>query len=361
VRPDSETAFSAETHYGPRGDICLCLSGGGFRAAAFHLGVVTWLNEQGLLPLVGQVRSVSGGSILAAWLWLHSELLFNQAGLSRDDFREVIVEPFAAYLQRDLRTGPIISTVGINCLTKAPRVSMLKKKVEGLWNGDQIPKQQRSDPNFCILAFDIDRGIPVEMSPSVSDLALQVVASAAFPPIIGPVAYGGRRLVDGGLACNYGVGGDTAHRWRCLMVSDAGRAGPAWVSRRFAPYWLRSALHLRSGTNRAFRDQLLRADSSSVIVSAAAIEERPWNLVQATPTIGWCSRAGRWPTDLAGYSAAMVEELVSLGWQRANQYFGASLETWGLRVEHGDDGIVPSSVELRGLLRRRIARWVDQS
>ena len=30
-------------------DICLCLSGGGYRAAIYHLGALRWLNEQGVL------------------------------------------------------------------------------------------------------------------------------------------------------------------------------------------------------------------------------------------------------------------------------------------------------------------------
>lgn len=53
--------------------IGLALSGGGFRATLFHLGVVRALKDAGLLKDVAHVCSVSGGSILAAHLVLHWE------------------------------------------------------------------------------------------------------------------------------------------------------------------------------------------------------------------------------------------------------------------------------------------------
>ena len=50
--------------------IALTLSGGGFRATLFHLGVVRFLYEAKLLDKVTDICSVSGGSILAAHLAL---------------------------------------------------------------------------------------------------------------------------------------------------------------------------------------------------------------------------------------------------------------------------------------------------
>lgn len=48
--------------------IGLCLSGGGFRAALYALGVVRYLAEVGLLARVEAVSAVSGGSVAAAML-----------------------------------------------------------------------------------------------------------------------------------------------------------------------------------------------------------------------------------------------------------------------------------------------------
>jgi hypothetical protein len=42
-----------------RSGIGLCLSGGGFRAALFHLGALRRLNELGVLPRIGTHSSVS--------------------------------------------------------------------------------------------------------------------------------------------------------------------------------------------------------------------------------------------------------------------------------------------------------------
>jgi predicted acylesterase/phospholipase RssA len=49
----------------------LALSGGGFRATLFHLGVVRFLADAGLLAQVTDITAVSGGSILGAHLGLH--------------------------------------------------------------------------------------------------------------------------------------------------------------------------------------------------------------------------------------------------------------------------------------------------
>src|SRR5437660_7375804 len=51
--------------------IGLALSGGGFRASLYHLGLVRFLRDAGLLPQVTHITAVSGGSILAAHLVLN--------------------------------------------------------------------------------------------------------------------------------------------------------------------------------------------------------------------------------------------------------------------------------------------------
>jgi predicted acylesterase/phospholipase RssA len=52
--------------------IGLALSGGGHRAALYHLGVVRFLRDAGVLPQVTHITSVSGGSIFAAHLALNT-------------------------------------------------------------------------------------------------------------------------------------------------------------------------------------------------------------------------------------------------------------------------------------------------
>ncbi|MGA7750248.1 MAG: patatin-like phospholipase family protein, partial [Gallionella sp.] len=50
--------------------IGLCLSGGGFRAALFHIGTLAALAERGLLHRVEVLSTVSGGSIIGAYFYL---------------------------------------------------------------------------------------------------------------------------------------------------------------------------------------------------------------------------------------------------------------------------------------------------
>src|SRR5258708_16734590 len=54
--------------------IGLALSGGGFRATLYHLGLVRFLRDSGILPQVTHITSVSGGSIMAAHLALNWNL-----------------------------------------------------------------------------------------------------------------------------------------------------------------------------------------------------------------------------------------------------------------------------------------------
>lgn len=60
------TSPSAASPGGPLGPIALALSGGGYRAAAFHLGTLRTLQEAGLLQSVDVLSTVSGGTIVGA-------------------------------------------------------------------------------------------------------------------------------------------------------------------------------------------------------------------------------------------------------------------------------------------------------
>ena len=53
--------------------IGLALSGGGYRAAAYHIGTLRALNRLGILDKVDVISSVSGGSITAAYYALHKD------------------------------------------------------------------------------------------------------------------------------------------------------------------------------------------------------------------------------------------------------------------------------------------------
>ena len=65
--------------------IGLALSGGGFRASIFHLGVIRHLEELGIMKKVSVISSVSGGSIIAAYYVIEME---NRLRQRRDEVLE---------------------------------------------------------------------------------------------------------------------------------------------------------------------------------------------------------------------------------------------------------------------------------
>ena len=90
----------------------LALSGGGFRASFFHLGVLRRLAELDLLRHVSVLSTVSGGSVIGAAYMLHlAKRLKKSAKLSRDDYVALIADAereFRAGTARDLRTRLLV-------------------------------------------------------------------------------------------------------------------------------------------------------------------------------------------------------------------------------------------------------------
>jgi hypothetical protein len=83
-----------------RGEKALWLAGGGYRAALFHLGALTRLNELGILAQTGTVGAVSGGSIVAALL--ATRVPWPLQGGYRE-WPEQVVEPMRAIARRNAR------------------------------------------------------------------------------------------------------------------------------------------------------------------------------------------------------------------------------------------------------------------
>ena len=78
--------------------IGLALSGGGFCATLFHLGMIRFLREAGILPQVKHITSVSGGSILAA----HLVLNWQRYNGSLEEFDAAAAE-LVRFVQLDVR------------------------------------------------------------------------------------------------------------------------------------------------------------------------------------------------------------------------------------------------------------------
>src|SRR5206468_12863516 len=82
----------------PKNKIGLALSGGGFRASLYHLGLVRFLRDAGILSKVAHITSVSGGSIIAA----HLVLNWGRYNGSPEDYAAAASE-LIAFVRLDVR------------------------------------------------------------------------------------------------------------------------------------------------------------------------------------------------------------------------------------------------------------------
>jgi predicted acylesterase/phospholipase RssA len=93
-----------------RGRIGLALSGGGFRASLFHIGVLASLAERDLLRGIECLSCVSGGSIIGAHYYLHVRHLLQSktdSEITAQDYITIVrnvADEFLAGVQRNIRT-----------------------------------------------------------------------------------------------------------------------------------------------------------------------------------------------------------------------------------------------------------------
>ncbi|MDQ3557056.1 MAG: patatin-like phospholipase family protein [Gemmatimonadota bacterium] len=240
-----------------RHGLALCLSGGGFRAALFHLGAVRRLNELGILARVDEISAVSGGSIFAAHLadrlrpWpLPGEIV--------SDWEERIAVPFRAFVSQDLRSGPaILEWLGESVwpglgMGAGELAQQYAERLTGMRLAD-LPER----PHFVFCATDVVFGVNwVSERTHVGDyqagymvppddwtVARAVAASSCFPPVFNPLPLhvrpeeltGGKvpkgeardeciadlALSDGGLYDNLALE-PVWRRAATLLVSDGG-------------------------------------------------------------------------------------------------------------------------------------------
>ena len=245
----------------------LALSGGGFRATLYHLGVIRFLRDAGALEHVTDIASVSGGSILAAHLVLNwdryngDEASFSEAAseivkFAQFDLRNHIVRrlplqmPFRMWAKlpfvdgRKYTPNALLESYyekylfGDRCLHELPEQPMLHilatsvtTGVLSAFNRNGLFVQQRADDGSQVFTL-----VPGQLA-SISRV---VGASSAFPGFFPPVEITAADLgvrdgqfptdffTDGGVFDNLGL---RAFRWLRqqdakfdrVLVSDAGK------------------------------------------------------------------------------------------------------------------------------------------
>jgi NTE family protein len=235
----------------PEPGSALCLSGGGYRAMVFHVGMLWRLYEAGLLGSLKRISSVSGGSITAGVLALKwGKLSFDPARL-KTDFVPEVVAPLRGLAGETIDAESVIIG-GLLPGSISDRVAASYD--EHLFRGATL-QDLPDEPRFVINATNVQSGVLWRfMKPFMRDyrvgevkaptvpLAKAVAASSAFPPVLSPCELRldendftpnsgddlQRRpfttrvfLTDGGVYDNLGL--ETAwKRYQTILVSDAG-------------------------------------------------------------------------------------------------------------------------------------------
>lgn len=252
----TEAAAERFANRGERSGWALCLSGGGYRAALFHLGALRRLNECGLLGRLDMVSSVSGGSILAAHL---ARVLspWPAAGDVVRDWDERVAAPFAAFCRCDIRTPALFRSLRHpwRLFTSGLDAEALEAAYRTLLTAQAL-RDLPERPRFVFCATELLTATlwrferdgmgswrTSRVKPQHGDtVARAVAASSCFPPLFAPMApvpetgrfdevdIGGRRapvpgthlqLSDGGLYDNLGLE-PAIKRHAVLLLSDGG-------------------------------------------------------------------------------------------------------------------------------------------
>lgn len=256
--------------------MALCLSGGGYRAMLFHVGVLWRLNEIGLLQKLNRISSVSGGSITAGVLALkwRNGLRFENGVAT--NFTDEVVKPIMRLADRTIDVPSVLGgsfwfgSIG-DKITKAYRKHLFGDATLQ----DIVDEKPGVSPRFVFNATNVQSGVLWRfMKPYMRDyrvgevknpkvrLAEVVAASAAFPPVLSPVKlklnpkdftpnsgtdlqadeFRSRVVLsDGGVYDNLGL--ETAwKRYKTIFVSDAG--GGFEAKAKPSSDWVRHAVRV---------------------------------------------------------------------------------------------------------------------
>jgi predicted acylesterase/phospholipase RssA len=260
----SDTASAVPLTSAAAARLGLALSGGGSRAAAFHLGTLRGLRDIGLLDGIDVVSSVSGGSVFAG-AWLASR------------WKGYDLDRFLSDMARELAQGFVARSLSLRglrlLLPSYTRSNLLAETFDRVLMHGMRLKDLPEHPLLCINTSVMNTGqvgkfsrhgfsstglhapgsAQASTNPTIplSDfsVALAATASAAFPVGLPPVylrrglhipeGWGGAdlaghsrfALTDGGVLENLGVQTLLKSRrfaaWN-LIISDAGRTEQTW-------------------------------------------------------------------------------------------------------------------------------------
>ncbi|ANY77098.1 hypothetical protein BB934_01755 [Microvirga ossetica] len=186
----------------PRPKLGLALSGGGIRAAVFHLGVLRRLAEENLLESVSHLSTVSGGSLVTAAIFAHSEWVWPASVAYRS---EVYPKLRDLLTSRDLFSFAAVGWLGAvrhSHRVAFNRADLLARLLESSWGITAMLSDLPVHPIWAINTTCIETGKNWRFSqremgdwtfgrhynPSYK-VAAAAAASAAVPYAIGALAF----------------------------------------------------------------------------------------------------------------------------------------------------------------------------
>lgn len=332
----------------PARGIGLCLSGGGYRAMVFHLGVLWRLNETGLLEKLDRVSSVSGGSITAGVLAKNWSSLDFEDGIARK-FVENCVEPVRAMAGTDVDIAAVATGLLLPGASISDRVAKAyRRTLFGKATLQNLP----DSPRFVFNATNLGSGALLRFSkPYIADyrvgrilepdlpIATAVAASSAFPPFLSPATLdledeewvtdpgndlatpdfrGEIQVSDGGVYDNLGL--ETVWgNYQTVLVSDGGghmaadAAPPTDWARQLKRVLDVVDNQVRSLRKRQVIDGFTRGDRSGMYVGIRShVGDFPTSALSANPEV--VDRLAATPTRLDAMDAALQEQLVNWGY-----------------------------------------------
>jgi len=362
----------------------LSLSGGGYRAAAFHLGTLKKLHEMGLLESIDVISTISGGSIIGAYYCLH-----------KDDFARFEKDAYEK-LQRDNIINRVVfsaTSLGLLVMVMAlifpafyflftgrpwfflglltlfvvlllkfqfyifPVSKGIEKAYDAFFYNNKTLGDLCAFPEIVIGSTNIQtarpfsfsknymgdsdydhRSEPVTFYPTAFPLSRAVMASSCVPFAFTPVSISQvfftdpcqaakvhPLLVDGGVYDNQGIHKLTQRgRFDCshIITSDAGGGSKGELS-------FRNTITLLVATVDVFMARIKKAQMVSDIYENAATANREiaylplaWDIENCIP--GFIRNLGK------GYIIASVIEALELRpeWVRQPKEYAAEITAW---------------------------------
>jgi NTE family protein len=182
-----------------RGDLTigLALSGGGVRAAVFHLGLLGRLAADDLLEQVTFVSTVSGGSLGTGLIY---SLSGNRWPTSDEYLGTVAPRARRCLTGKDLQLDAVFRLVTRPWHLLYGRAKLLAESIEHLWGVRGLVNELPDEPRWVINATAYESGknwrfmrkrmgdYKLNQTPEPAfPLASAMAASAAFPILIGPL------------------------------------------------------------------------------------------------------------------------------------------------------------------------------